>query len=149
MAQCSAIGVSVADTPPCSAIRFRKEIFLRHLWHFQSDTPPPAPPISRLFSSLQNTPNTIATGAGKQVRHGLLGGVARHSCDTSKIAGICRDTVCATLCSAIGHVRAAKGDEGFQGSAAGFRGKFSLRCSPPRLCVWIAIGHFLRTEVGV
>ena len=27
---CSAIGVSVAATPPCSAIRFCKEISLRH-----------------------------------------------------------------------------------------------------------------------
>ena len=31
-----------------------------------------------------------------------MGDVARHPRDTSKIAGICCDTVCATLCSATG-----------------------------------------------
>ena len=30
MAQCTAIGVSVAATPPCSAIRFYKESSPRH-----------------------------------------------------------------------------------------------------------------------
>ena len=49
MAQCSATGVSVAATPVCSAIRFQKEIF----------------PGTPHLSSLQNTPNTVATGGGK------------------------------------------------------------------------------------
>ena len=96
VAQCSAIGVSVAATPPVA-----RSVFGRKLSRFRCDTSP----MQSYVFSLQITPNTTATGGvGKQVRHGLLGGagVARHSCDISKIAGICRDTVCATLCSAIG-----------------------------------------------
>ena len=75
VAQCSAIGVSVAATPPCGAIRFCKDNSLRHSYR----------------------------GMAKWVRKGLFwGGVrdaARHPCD---ILGICCDSVCATLCSATG-----------------------------------------------
>ena len=70
VAQCSAIGVSVAATPPCGAIRFCKQISLRH-----SDR-----------------------GVERCVRQGLffgggVGDVARYPRNISEIAGICCDTV--------------------------------------------------------
>ena len=93
VAQCSAIGVSAAVTPLCSGIRIWKEILPRHLWHFNANPPPLQ---SHVFSPLSRALRTqLRQGVGKQVRHNLWGGVARHSCD-------CRDTVCATLCSVIG-----------------------------------------------
>ena len=51
------------------------------------------------------TVTTIATGGFENRCDTVFrggGGIARHSCDTSKTAGICRDIVYATLCSAIG-----------------------------------------------
>ena len=77
VAQCSVIGVSVAATPPCSAIRFRMEFSrVRHL-------PPPIVRLFRIFS-LQNTQNITATGGWENRCDTLFwGAVARHSCDIS------------------------------------------------------------------
>ena len=66
MAQGSAIGVGVAATPPCSAIRFRKEIFMRHLWHFQCDPPP-----AQSYASPEHSEHNCDRGVGKKVRHGF------------------------------------------------------------------------------
>ena len=77
VAQSSAIGVSVAALPPCSGSVFARKF----------------PPDSD-------------RGVARWVRQGLFcegwRGVAQHPRDISKIAGICCDTVCATLCSATG-----------------------------------------------
>ena len=60
-AQCGALGVNVAATSPCSAIRFRKEVS-----RDTSATSSATPPLQFYFcSSLQSTPNTIATWGGK------------------------------------------------------------------------------------
>ena len=96
VAQCSAIGVSVAATPPSRSIFGRN--FSRNT---SSSTPPPSNLTSVLLSP-ELSKHSCDRGVGKQVRHGLLGGVAWHSCGISKPAGICRDTLCGTLCSATG-----------------------------------------------
>ena len=63
VAQCSAIGVSVAATPPSSAIRFGRKLFCDTSGGTSRSTPPLQ---SYVFSpSLQNTPNTTATGGGE------------------------------------------------------------------------------------
>ena len=73
VAQSSATGVTVAATPPCSAIRFRNPKMPRYPPPARRDTPPP------LFGPL------LATGVRRKVRHLDLGGVWRDFGATSLI----------------------------------------------------------------
>ena len=73
VAQCSAIGVSVAATPPCSAIRFCKDISLRH-WQ----------------GGWQDRCDRVFFCEGWR-------GVARHPRDIFKTAGIFRSSQTGTL----------------------------------------------------
>ena len=90
VAQSSATGVTVVAIPPCSAIRFRNPKVPRY--------PPPA----RRTPCLLHREESAKGGARGKVRHLELGGVARFWRDISDSAGIGCDTLCATLCSAIG-----------------------------------------------
>ena len=73
VAQCSAIGVSEAVTPPCSAIRFRREN--------QCDTPPLQ---SHVCPSLSRRLRTqLRQGGGKTGATGSFGGVQRDIPTTS------------------------------------------------------------------
>ena len=90
VAQSSATGVTVAAIPPCSAIRFRNPKVPRY--------PRPA----RRAPCLLRTRGKCDRAVRREVRHLDLGGVARFWRDISDSAGICCDTLCATLCSAIG-----------------------------------------------
>ena len=85
VAQSSATGVTVAATPPCSAIRFRNPKVPRY--------PPPA---------RRDAPESATGGSGERCDTLISGGVARFWRDISDSAGMWCDILCATLCSAIG-----------------------------------------------
>ena len=82
VAQCSATGVTVAGTPPCSAIRFRTQK-CRDTLHQPAATLPPPPTPCLLRMRQENATG----GSGERCDTLIRGGVARFWRDISDLGG--------------------------------------------------------------